>query len=131
MAVFPEQMDRLNVEDTQGSLKRIENYVRYMTERMEFASANTSKVITEAGVSTVGLYQMVSALRDTVGIIQSNMNALSNNMNAFGVSISEMQDSVDAMSEKVSALEAKATTMQTAIDDLTARVVALETPTTN
>ena len=40
--VFPEEMNPLNIDDVRGSLRTIEDYIRYMTERMEFA--NTSPI---------------------------------------------------------------------------------------
>lgn len=38
MPVFPETLDRLDLGDVNSSLKRVENYIRYMTERLEFAN---------------------------------------------------------------------------------------------
>ena len=34
MAVFPESMNKLDLNDTSGSLARLENYINYMGERM-------------------------------------------------------------------------------------------------
>ena len=53
MAVFPESMNKLDVNDTTGSFNRIENYIRYMTERVEFAMRNMTRNVSDAGVSSV------------------------------------------------------------------------------
>lgn len=42
MAVFPESMNRLNRGNTEESLATIENYIRYMTERIEKATSALS-----------------------------------------------------------------------------------------
>lgn len=38
MAILPEGMNRLNLKDVGGSLSVLENYIRYMRERIEFSS---------------------------------------------------------------------------------------------
>ena len=119
MAVFPEQMDRLDVNDPAGSLQRIENYIRYMTERVEFSNRNTTRTVTEAGVSTVGLYNAVVTLTDAVAVLQSNLSILSGNMNAFSTSMSKLNEDVAALNTKVAAIE-------TSIRELTTRVETLE-----
>ena len=43
MAVFPEGMNKLNANDVRGSLAIMENYIRYMSERMEFTMYNMQK----------------------------------------------------------------------------------------
>ena len=76
VAVFPEQMDKLDLNDPVGSLRRVENYIRYMAERMEFANSRTTRTVTEAGVSTVGVYQAVVNLADTVAVLQASLTAM-------------------------------------------------------
>lgn len=39
--VFPEDMDRLDPNNVAGSFQTVEDYIRYMIERIEFNSANT------------------------------------------------------------------------------------------
>ena len=43
MAVFPEGMNKLDANDVRGSLAMMENYIRYMSERMEFTMHNMQK----------------------------------------------------------------------------------------
>lgn len=43
MAVFPEGMNKLDSNDVRGSLAMMENYIRYMSERMEFTMHNMQK----------------------------------------------------------------------------------------
>lgn len=49
MAVFPEQMKRLDPNDVKGSMETLDRYIRYMCERIEFAmSSSPVKVATVA-----------------------------------------------------------------------------------
>jgi len=135
VAVFPEQMDKLDLEDSVGSLQRIENYIRYMTERMEFASSRTTQTVTEAGVSTVGLYQAVMTLADTVAALQANLGLISGRLTEIGGQIQTVNTSLGSLTEQVTALEQQAAQLaqQTAALDvkvtaLDGRVTALEEP---
>lgn len=41
--VFPDKMDKLDTRDVIGSLQKIEKYLEYMCERIEFSSSNDRK----------------------------------------------------------------------------------------
>lgn len=43
--IFPEDMDRLDPNNIAQSLRTIEDYIRYITERVEFSSVNTKNSI--------------------------------------------------------------------------------------
>ena len=45
MPIFPEQMEKLDPRNVEDSLKKIENYMRYMCERVELNATHTSKRI--------------------------------------------------------------------------------------
>lgn len=53
MAVFPERMRPIDPKDVEGSLKTIEEYIRYMAERMEFAHSNINKFLSENEVTAL------------------------------------------------------------------------------
>lgn len=97
MAVFPEQMNRLDPNDMAGSLRVIENYIRYMTERMEFANSNTTKVVTDAGVSSVGLYQSFVELTDAVALAQTNVNTIANSTTALNAKVTDLDNRLKAL----------------------------------
>ena len=64
-------MNRLDLSDPSGSLSTVENYIRYMTERMEFSNKNLSRTVSSAGVSTVELLQIILELSNSVSSLQS------------------------------------------------------------
>lgn len=123
MAVFPENMDKLNVQDPAASLSVIENYIRYMGERIEFSMRNMTKTVSAAGVSSAELYillqaqaQLIATLQSAIGIIQGNITAL--------------QHSVQAIQERLGEFESTDPTVKATLVDFETRIHALEHPTT-
>ena len=112
MAVLPENMDRLNVEDAKASLSIIENYIRYMGERIEFSMRNVTKSVSAAGVSSAEIYVLVTAMSNSLSALQSTVNGISGNITSLSNAQAAMQSQIAAM--------------QTKIDDLEARVAAIE-----
>lgn len=98
MAVFPENMERLDLNDTRGSLATIQDYIRYMTERIEFSMRNMTKTVSEAGVSSAEVYMQLQELAQAMAALASTVNALSGN-------ITSLQGTVSALNERVTALE--------------------------
>lgn len=82
MAVFPEKMDRLNPNDTMGSLRRLENYINYMRERMEFAAGNLSRSVSGSGTATAEVLQLLLNLTSSMSSMQTTINALCDDVNA-------------------------------------------------
>lgn len=72
MAVFPERMKPLDPNNPEESLKTIENYIRYMAERMEFTHSNDNKVIAK---SVPGLEDRLGKLEKTVELLQEQISS--------------------------------------------------------
>ena len=72
MAVFPERMKPLDPNNSQESLKTIENYIRYMTERMEFTHSNDNKVIAK---SVPVLEDRLGQLEQIVELLQEQISS--------------------------------------------------------
>lgn len=119
-AVLPENMDKLNVEDVRSSLSIIENYIRYMGERIEFSMRNMTKTVSAAGVSSAEIYVLITAMSNNLSALQSTVNGMSGNI----TSLTNTQTSMQAALEQV---QAKLEEMQTQLDDLEGRVAKLET----
>lgn len=105
MAVLPESMDRLNVDDSRSALSVIENYIRYMSERIEFSFSNLTKNISDAGVSSATLYIMLVALTNQLSAIQSTVNSNSAQLTEISASINTLNTEISALKDRVSALE--------------------------
>lgn len=119
-AVLPENMDKLNVEDVRSSLSIIENYIRYMGERIEFSMRNMTKTVSAAGVSSAEIYVLITAMSNNLSALQSTVNGMSGNI----ISLTNTQTSMQTTLEQV---QTRLEEMQTQLDDLEGRVAALET----
>ena len=119
MAVFPENMDKLSADDVPGSLSIIENYIRYMGERMEFAMRNMTKTVSAAGVSSAEMYVLLMALQNTVSALTSTVQGIAGDMTS-------VKSAVGSMKTDISSLQATVSGIQEQITSLDARVTALE-----
>ena len=119
MAVFPENMDKLSADDVPGSLSIIENYIRYMGERMEFAMRNMTKTVSAAGVSSAEMYVLLMALQNTVSALTSTVQGIAGDMNS-------VKSDVGSMKTDISSIQATVSGIQEQITSLDARVTALE-----
>lgn len=70
MAVFPERMKPLDPNNPEESLKIIEDYLRYMTERLEFTHSNDNKFIAENDVSASGVVKSLLEFADRLGQLE-------------------------------------------------------------
>lgn len=117
--VFTENMNRLDTDDVAGSLKTIENYIRYMQERIEFSNRNVTRGVSEAGVSSAELYLTVGELGNQLSTLQSTVNLLAGTVNSVSGRVVTLQSQVAALSGNVSGLAET-------VGDLGERVTALE-----
>ena len=89
-AVFPESMDKLNRKDVEGSFAILENYIRYMAERTEFAMRQTTRAVSGAGVSNPEVVILLES-------INNNLSALYSEVNLVKGQITDLQNRVDAL----------------------------------
>ena len=126
MAVFPENMDKLDANDPHSSFGIIENYIRYMGERIEFSMRNMTKTVSAAGVSSAEMYILLTALQNDFSALKSTINGLSGNITSLGGQVSSLQSSLTALEGKVAAVEGGISTLQASVEGLEQRVTALE-----
>ena len=137
MAVFPESMDKLNTDDVRSSLPVMENYIRYMCERVEFAMRNMTKNVNAAGVSSVEMYILLTALQNEMATLQSTVSGLNGTVNGLGTQLANVQSSITSLENRMStiedsitSLENQMTSIENSVSALDSRVTALENPTT-
>lgn len=126
MAVFPEQMERIDANDTAGSLRRIDSYIRYIVERVEFSMRNTTRSVNEAGVSNVTLYQQLLETVNAMSILQSALSGMQGEIKSLNTRVGEMQTGITGMQDGIAEMQRSITTMQADITDLKTRVTTLE-----
>lgn len=113
MAVFPEDMNRLNHDDVKKSLTVMENYIRYMKERIEFNFGTSSRRITSGTTVTTDILQQLEQIGSDMAVLGSNLSVIAGEVTG----ISNYLTSV---------IDVKLTDIDSAITDLDERVTALE-----
>lgn len=125
-AVFPENMDKLDTADVPGSLSKIENHIRYMQERVEFSMKNTTRAVSEAGVSNAQVYILLTAISNNLSALTSTVQGIQGDVSTMKADISTLNSSVDTLKTAVSSLESADESILQSIQALTDRVAALE-----
>ena len=109
MAVFPESMNRLDAQNVPKSLEIVENYIRYMTERMEFSTSKMTKSVNSAGVSSVALLQLVQDVGSAVSVLQSTVSGMTGRITDLSGRMTALESRIAALEGRVKALEDKQT----------------------
>ena len=104
-AIFPEQMNRLNPSDAESSLQIIERYIQYMVERLEFDNSVTEKSLTAAGTTSQDIVKMFLTHADNLAMLQQRVNTLNNAVISYQRQVSDMQTQIEELSARVTALE--------------------------
>lgn len=107
MAVLPESMNKIDVKDTEKSLSTLENYIRYMGERIEFAMRNVTRNVSDAGVSSAEMYVLLVAVQNSVSTLSSELNTLKSTVNTMQGTLNTATENITALDERVTALESK------------------------
>lgn len=80
MAVFPQSMSRIDPEDSEKSLRTIENHLRYMQERIEFSITNVARSVNSAGASSAEMFLLLKDLQNIVSAVSSTVEGISREM---------------------------------------------------
>ena len=124
MIVFPEQMNPLHTGDMKGSMRTADEYIRYMVERIEFAIRNTTKTMTDLGVSSAELYVLVTALRNTVAAMESELDERTGEIGELKEKTAKLEQEVEALKKmlendtELSALEKDVAALKTTVAEL-------------
>ena len=78
MAVLPESMNHLDSQNMPGSLSSLENYIRYMGERIEFSISGLSKEIGSVRAEKGELLKKINDLESGISSLSARVTALEN-----------------------------------------------------
>lgn len=107
MAVLPESMDQIDPENPTESLKTLDEYIRYMGERIEFGMRNMTKSVNAAGISSTELYILLVAMDNRISAQESTVNGLRGTVTGIQGSVTALQSSTADLEKRLTALEAK------------------------
>lgn len=123
MIVFPESLNELPKSNPDEALRMVEQYIKYMCQRTDWAMGNVTKNVSKAGVSSAEMYILLTALQNTVSALQSTVNSQS-------ASISALSQTVNTLGNDYAALAGRVATLENNYTALEQRVAALENANT-
>lgn len=123
MIVFPESLNELPKGNPEEALRMVEQYIKYMCQRTDWALGNVTKNVSKAGMSSAEMYILLTALQNTVSALQSTVNSHTS-------SLSALSQTVNTLGNDYAALAGRVTTLENNYTALEQRVAALENANT-
>ena len=110
MIVFPESINAIPKSDPEEAFRIIEDYIRYMCQRTDWAISNVGKTVSAAGVSSTETYMLLQTLQNTVSALQSTVNSqgsskMESKYTALELRVGETEKKYAALEQRVTALE--------------------------
>lgn len=72
--VFPEGMDRLDPANVAGSFRVLEDYIRYITERVEYTT--TKRLTTDSSLTDLAVLTLLNEMNGTLSSLESSVNSM-------------------------------------------------------
>lgn len=126
MIVFPESINAIPKSDPEDAFRIIENYIRYMCQRTDWAISNVGKTVSAAGVSSTETYMLLQTLQNTVSALQSTVNSQGSSISALLQSVTTLGNDYAELAGRVSKTESKYTALELRVGETEKKYAALE-----
>ena len=126
MIVFPESINAIPKSDPEDAFRIIEDYIRYMCQRTDWAISNVGKTVSAAGVSSTETYMLLQTLQNTVSALQSTVNSQGSSISALLQSVTTLGNDYAELASRVSKTEAKYTALELRVGETEKKYAALE-----
>lgn len=126
MIVFPESINAIPKSDPEDAFRIIENYIRYMCQRTDWAISNVGKTVSAAGVSSTETYMLLQTLQNTVSALQSTVNSQGSSISALLQSVTTLGNDYAELAGRVSKMESKYTALELRMGETEKKYAALE-----
>lgn len=126
MIVFPESINAIPKSDPEDAFRIIEDYIRYMCQRTDWAISNVGKTVSAAGVSSTETYMLLQTLQNTVSALQSTVNSQGSSISALLQSVTTLGNDYAELDGRVSKTETKYAALEKRMADAEAKYTALE-----
>lgn len=126
MIVFPESINAIPKSDPEDAFRIIEDYIRYMCQRTDWAISNVGKTVSAAGVSSTETYMLLQTLQNTVSALQSTVNSQGSSISALLQSVTTLGNDYAELTGRVSKTESKYTALEKRTADTETKCTALE-----
>lgn len=126
MIVFPESINAIPKSAPEDAFRIIEDYIRYMCQRTDWAISNVGKTVSAAGVSSTETYMLLQTLQNTVSALQSTVNSQGSSISALLQSVTTLGNDYAELAGRVSKTEAKYTALELRVGETEKKYAALE-----
>lgn len=126
MIVFPESINAIPKSNPEDAFRIIEDYIRYMCQRTDWAISNVGKTVSAAGVSSTETYMLLQTLQNTVSALQSTVNSQGSSISALLQSVTTLGNDYAELAGRVSKTEAKYTALELRVGETEKKYAALE-----
>lgn len=126
MIVFPESINAIPKSDPENAFRIIEDYIRYMCQRTDWAISNVGKTVSAAGVSSTETYMLLQCLQNTVSALQSTVNSQGSSISALLQSVTTLGNDYAELAGRVSKTESKYTALELRMGETEKKYAALE-----
>lgn len=126
MIVFPESINAIPKSDPENAFRIIEDYIRYMCQRTDWAISNVGKTVSAAGVSSTETYMLLQTLQNTVSALQSTVNSQGSSISALLQSVTTLGNDYAELAGRVSKMESKYTALELRMGETEKKYAALE-----
>jgi peptidoglycan hydrolase CwlO-like protein len=124
--VFPESINAIPKSNPEDAFRIIEDYIRYMCQRTDWAISNVGKTVSAAGVSSTETYMLLQTLQNTVSALQSTVNSQGSSISALLQSATTLGNDYAELAGRVSKTEAKYTALELRVGETEKKYAALE-----
>lgn len=133
MQVYPESFNQLDLSNLRKAVAQIDNYIRYMCERSDYAITTMGK---SNGTSVAEITERLSRAEGTLQSISSQVSGMSVQIAELNTTVTRLDDTVEDLVESVTELAETVddilenmSDVITDIEDIKSRVTALEART--
>lgn len=112
VSVFPERMNKLDPEDVSASLRTIEDYIGYITERTEYALTNTFRTSSGLGTASQEISVTLQETVDSLAALNGQVEGVSGSVtwlqgDVFDIqgSLADVQDTLGGIRGTISQIQ--------------------------
>lgn len=112
MAVFPEDMNKTDPQDPETSIRTMDEYIRYMVQRLEFNNSQVVKSVTASGISSTEVYILLQAINNDLSALKSTVNGQTARLNSIDHSIETINGSINTINGTLTTLDQRVTALE-------------------
>ena len=126
MNVFPETMNKIDLNDPKTALSQLEHYIRYIVERVQFSTNGLVKTVASS-MTTAEVVEQLTQLRTEVTRAVSTVNSYSARINTLESNTADLQTELDSQRTELADTIADLETLIGTVSDIETALTDLDT----